>query len=131
MARWFVCATRDSLLEETCRLAVNVGEYVLATVWLIEAGGRTIRSVVTAGACEAEFTGVSMPFAGADGADPNLMARAILTQQAAVAPDISDPHRPGVAPRHVARGPVCADSLRCRFSSTGLLSVRWCSAPAQ
>jgi diguanylate cyclase (GGDEF)-like protein/PAS domain S-box-containing protein len=82
---------RDSLLRETCRLAVNVGEYVLATVWLIEADGRAIRSVVTAGACEAEFTGVSMPFGGADGADPNLMARAILTQQAAVAPDISDP----------------------------------------
>src|SRR5712672_409426 len=88
---------RDSLLEETCRLAVNVGEYLLATVWLIEAGGSAIRSVVTAGACEAEFTGVSMPFAGADGADgadPNLMARAILTQQAAVAPDISDPAAP-------------------------------------
>jgi diguanylate cyclase (GGDEF)-like protein/PAS domain S-box-containing protein len=82
---------RDSLLTETCRLAVNVGEYSLATVWLIEAGGRAIRSVVTAGACEAEFAGASMPlFAGADGADQSMMAKAIRTQQAAVAPDITD-----------------------------------------
>ncbi|MEA3109566.1 MAG: hypothetical protein QOI88_4171 [Gammaproteobacteria bacterium] len=85
---------RDSLLTETCRLAVNVGGYLLATVWLIEEGGRTIRSVVTAGACEAEFNGVSIPFAGADGADPSMMARAIRTQQAAVAPDIMDPTAP-------------------------------------
>jgi diguanylate cyclase (GGDEF)-like protein/PAS domain S-box-containing protein len=80
---------RDSLLTETCRLAVNIGEYLLATVWLIEAGG-TIRSVVTAGACEAEFTGVSMPVA-ADGANLSVMVNAIRTQQAAVAPDIMDP----------------------------------------
>jgi diguanylate cyclase (GGDEF)-like protein/PAS domain S-box-containing protein len=83
---------RDSLLTETCRLAVNVGEYLLATVWLIE--GRAIRSVVTAGACEAAFAGVSMPFAGDDGADPSMMAKAIRTQQAAVAPDITDPTAP-------------------------------------
>jgi PAS domain S-box-containing protein len=38
---------RDSLLKETCRLAVSVGEYRLATVWLIEAGGSAIRPVVT------------------------------------------------------------------------------------
>jgi diguanylate cyclase (GGDEF)-like protein/PAS domain S-box-containing protein len=80
---------RDSLLTETCRLAVNVGEYLSATVSLIEAGA-TIRCVVAAGACEAEFIGVSMPV-GADAAVPGVMAKAIRTQQAAIAPDILDP----------------------------------------
>jgi diguanylate cyclase (GGDEF)-like protein/PAS domain S-box-containing protein len=84
---------RDSLLGETCRLAINVGEYLLATVWLIDAGG-AVRSIVTAGECEAEFAGAGMPLTDADGADSSLMAKAIRTQQAAVAPDIMDPTAP-------------------------------------
>ena len=93
---------RDSLLKETCRLAVNVGEYLLATVWLIEAGGSAIRSVVTAGAYDAESAGVSMPLAGVGGADPSMMARAIRTQQAVVAADVMDPGAP-VAHRELLR----------------------------
>jgi diguanylate cyclase (GGDEF)-like protein/PAS domain S-box-containing protein len=85
---------RDSMLRETCRLAVNVGEYLLATVWLIEAGGSAIRSVVTADARDAESAGVSMALTGVDGADTSLMAKAIRTQQAAVVPDIMDPGAP-------------------------------------
>jgi diguanylate cyclase (GGDEF)-like protein len=91
---------RDSLLTETCRLAVNVGEYLSATVWLIEAGGTT-RCVVTAGACEAEFTAVSLPV-DADAEALSVMAKAIRTQQAAVAPDILDPTA-SVAHRDVLR----------------------------
>jgi diguanylate cyclase (GGDEF)-like protein/PAS domain S-box-containing protein len=89
---------RDSLLAETCRLAVKVGGYLLATVWLIEAGGRAIRSVVVAGACDVESAGVSAPLVGADGADPSMMAKAIRTQQAAVVSDIMDPGAPVAHP---------------------------------
>ena len=89
---------RDSLLAETCRLAVKVGGYLLATVWLIEDGGRAIRSVVMAGACDVESAGVSAPLVGVDGADPSMMAKAIRTQQAAVAPDIMDPGAPVAHP---------------------------------
>ncbi len=89
---------RDSLLAETCRLAVKVGGYLLATVWLIEPGGRAIRSVVMAGTCDVESAGLSAPLVGADGADPSLMAKAIRTQHAAVAPDIMDPRVPVAHP---------------------------------
>jgi len=93
---------RDSLLAETCRLAVNVGGYLLATVWLIEPGGRAIRSVVRAGTRDAESAGVSMPLAHINGADPSMMAKAIRSQQAAVAPDVMDPGAP-VANRELLR----------------------------
>jgi len=93
---------RDSLLTETCRLAVEVGGYSLATVWLTEAGGRAIRSVVTAGIRDAEPAGVGLPLAGADGADLSMMAKAIRTQQAAVAADIMDPSVP-VSQRELLR----------------------------
>jgi diguanylate cyclase (GGDEF)-like protein/PAS domain S-box-containing protein len=84
---------RDSLLSETCRLAVNVGGYSSAAVWLIEAGGRNIQSVVAAGIRDGDPAGAGLPLA-ADGADPSMMARAIRTQQAAVATDIMDPGVP-------------------------------------
>jgi diguanylate cyclase (GGDEF)-like protein/PAS domain S-box-containing protein len=80
---------RDQLLEETCRIAVNVGGYVAAVVSLLEPG-HGLRVAVVAGSSTAT-AGTRMPLSAAQPGDLSVSARAVLAKQPVVVRDIHDP----------------------------------------
>ena len=84
---------RNALLDEVCRLAVEIGGYACANVWLIEAGN-IARSVACAGINNAQFDGLTIDCTSVGELDSSLISRAMRLRQAFVANDIQDPSIP-------------------------------------
>ncbi len=80
---------REELLEESCRIAVSVGGYVTAAVFLVEQGAR-LRVAAVAGRCPL-VVGSVLPLDGGAAGDLTISARAALEGKPVVVRDIADP----------------------------------------
>jgi diguanylate cyclase (GGDEF)-like protein len=82
---------RDELLNETCRLAHDVGGYVIAMVALINPTTSMARAVGWAGYDFLEQPDQEFPIADHENADQSLLGRVMRTGRAALCDDINSP----------------------------------------
>ena len=80
---------RDQLLQESCRIAVNVGGYVAATVSFIEPG-HVLRVAVVAGRTPLTV-GTCLPLGSVDPSQRSVSARAAIDGKPVFVRDIGDP----------------------------------------
>jgi diguanylate cyclase (GGDEF)-like protein len=82
---------RDELLNETCRLAHDVGGYVIAMVALINPTTSMARAVGWAGYDFLEQPDQEFPVADHENADQSLLGRVMRTGRAALCDDVNSP----------------------------------------
>ena len=89
---------RDELLQEACRLAVDIGGFFGAVVWVVDGSGRWAWMKYRAGPEVRDYETLQrLEIGDGTGPDPSLSGRALRTGKVLVCPDIASGDAPVAA----------------------------------